>query len=987
MRFMSEKRIRRSGYVVVLANLLLLGILAIQPSISSAETYWTDQLDNGATTLSESVINKHGTGEFREVSFDLPSLRAALTPTMAKSSYAPIISFPQPDGGFKRFVVEPSGIIPEALSAKFPHLLTYKGYAIDDPTISIRFEVTDTQINAQILEPGNRWMIDAQPSRGEGRAISFYSGKTLRQSGAQFCELETPHSSKEKEHSQEKKSLTESQAAKSRGDILRTYRLAVATTGEYGQFHGGQTASVLDAVATTINRVVGILEQEVSISLVLVENNEKILYTIGLNDPFTGNSDASTLIDESQSVIDTQIGADNYDIGHTLSTGAGGLAALGSVCSSGYKARGVTGSGQPQGEYFDVDFVAHEIGHQLGANHTFNGSSGGCSGGNRNYLTAYEPGSGSTIQAYPSLCGPDDLQNSVDPIYHSESFEEIYDFVTEGDGASCGVTDSTGNTPPQVNAGADYTVPRGTPLVLNGSAVDAEQSNLTFLWEQRDLGDQAALSAPDDGEIPLFRVFTPSTRSDRYLPRLNAVVSGNFSDDEKIPQVAREMDFRLTARDGVGGVSSDDMVVSVVASAGPFVISSPNGGESVGRSKTITWDVANTDQEPVSTSEVEVLLSTNGGVTFDQSLGTVPNDGSANLTFPAGLQTSSARIMIKAANSIFYDVSDANFELDSDRLVPASPTRASVSPSNGGATIQFTPGEDNGVSVTSYVAACSSSDSTEEFSYSIQPDLFFSELAAVSSTLAVDADLEVESGGLKVPVNISHTYRGDVVISLTSPSGTSVTLKTNLGSDEGVDVIGIYPDTLAPEQSLDGFVGESVAGDWVLNVSDAYEEDQGTFNSWGLTFLRVTAGDEVTQSASQSPILLSGLNNGVTYSCQVTAYAGDDPSEVVNLGSVTPTETSHTVTPSAGEGGSISPSTPQSVTEGASVEFELTPEEGYRVDNVGGSCGGSLSGTTFTTNAITQDCSVVIQFASESGLPLWMIYITTEAESTEVAPQ
>ena len=443
-------------------------------------------------------------------------------------------------------------------------------------------------MSAQVLEPGARWMVDPYPKLKDGLAISYYSGKTKRVSHDRFCELEShAHDEDEEQHSA-KKHFAAKAAAKSSGTQLRTYRLAVATTGEYGQFHGGETSSVLSAVTTTINRVVGILEKEMSISLVLIDNNDQILFTSPTTDPFTGNDDAGVLIDESQAQIDLIIGSENYDVGHTFSTGAGGLASLGSVCSATRKAQGVTGSSQPRGDYFDVDFVAHELGHQFGGNHTFNGSNGACTGGNRYYLTAYEPGSGSTIQAYPSLCGPDDLQNAVDPIYHSVSFDEMYGFVSEGDGAGCGVVEDTANTPPTVDAGNDFNVPYGTPLVITGSATDSEQSNLTFMWEQRDLGPQAALSAPDDGEIPLFRVLTPSDSPTRYLPELSAVLSGNYSSAEKIPQVAREMDFRLTVRDGVGGVSSDDIVVNVSGSAGPFALLSPNGGESVGETTTVT---------------------------------------------------------------------------------------------------------------------------------------------------------------------------------------------------------------------------------------------------------------------------------------------------------------------------------------------------------------------------------------------------------------
>ena len=532
--------------------------------------------------------------------------------------------------------------------------------------------------------------------------------------------------------------------------------------------------------------------------------------------------------------------------------------------------------------------MAHEIGHQFGGNHTFNGSNGGCSDANRWYLTAYEPGSGSTIQAYPGLCGPDNLQSAVDPIYHSISFDEMYGYAYEDFGSSCGIQTSTNNTPPTVDAGPDYAVPKGTPLAVTGSGSDNEQSNITYLWEQRDLGAQAPLTAADDGEIPLFRVLTPSTRPTRYLPKFSSVVSGNFDNTEKIPQVARELDMRLTVRDGVGGVSSDDMVISVNGAAGPFAITSPNGGESVGASKTINWDVAGTNQAPISTAQVEIFLSTDNGQTFNTSLGTTANDGSHTVNFPSGIQSSNARLMIKAKGNIYYDVSDAKFDLDSDRIVPPAPVSTSISATDGGAVINFSPGEDNGVTVSSYEGVCTAPDNSETLSASTSPAQDFDETTPYSSLLVFPDEVIIQAGGLQLPVDISHTYRGDVVLSLSSPAGTEVSLKSNNGSDSAPDVIGIYPTTLAPLESLDNFVGESAKGTWTLSVSDVYEGDSGTVNSWGITVVSVTPGDEVRVSGSSSPLTLTGMTNGEVYDCEITAYSGSDSSDTISLGQVTP---------------------------------------------------------------------------------------------------
>ena len=426
--------------------------------------------------------------------------------------------------------------------------------------------------------------------------------------------------------------------------------------------------------------------------------------------------------------------------------------------------------------------------------------------------------------------------------------------------------------------------------MVTGAALDGEQSNLTYLWEQRDLGPQASLSAQDDGKIPLFRVLTPTTDPYRYLPSLETVLSGNFDNSEKIPQVARAMTMRLTARDGVGGVNSDDMIINVNGASGPFVVTAPNGGESVGGSKTIKWDVAGTDQAPIGVSEVEILLSTDGGQSFDTSLGVTANDGSHTVEFPAGIKSLSARLMIKAVDNIFYDVSDGNFDLDADRIVPSAPVSTSIEAINGGAVISFSPGAANGAVISGYSATCTLPDTEESSSYSASPNEYFDEFTPITSQLEIDESTVIQPGGLRVTVDITHSYRGDIVLALVSPSDTRVQLLSADGGDNSKDLNGTYPITLAPEESLDAFVGEDSMGTWTLDVSDFYEEgdDTGVLNSWGITLVTTTLGDAVTVSGTESPLTLTGMTNGESYDCEIIAYAGSDTSETVALGSVTP---------------------------------------------------------------------------------------------------
>src|SRR5690606_22782836 len=175
--------------------------------------------------------------------------------------------------------------------------------------------------------------------------------------------------------------------------------------------------NVLSAMVTTINRVNGIYEKELSVSLELIGDNDTLIYLNGSTDPFDANNNGGALLGQNQTNTNTVIGAANYDIGHIFSTDGGGIAFLGCVCANNQKARGVTGSPSPVGDPFDVDYVAHEMGHQFGANHSFNACSG-----TESQQNAFEPGSGSTIMAYAGICGPvNNLQANSHDYFHITS--------------------------------------------------------------------------------------------------------------------------------------------------------------------------------------------------------------------------------------------------------------------------------------------------------------------------------------------------------------------------------------------------------------------------------------------------------------------------------------------------------------------------------------------------------------------------------------
>ena len=413
-----------------------------------------------------------------------------------------------------------------------------------------------------------------------------------------------------------------------------------------------------------MNRVNGVYERDLSVRMILVDSNDLIIFTDPSEDPYSGGNQLGV----NQNTIDTYIGNNQYDIGHYFDRGGGGVAGLGVVCSSGNKARGYTGLTPPVGDPFYIDYVAHEMGHQFGGNHTFNGTQGSC-GGNRNGSTAFEPGSGVTIMAYAGICSGDDVaSNSVDH-FHNGSLQEMGAFIGSGGGNSCPVIETTGNTMPAVDAGpSGQVIPVSTPFELTGFATDIEGDSLTYCWEQLNLGPAGSPNNPVSN-APLFRSFSPTASPTRVFPRISSIVNNTTSLGERLPAYARGLTFRLTARDNHGfggGVEWDTRTLTVTDQAGPFRVLSQNQPTAwlAGSYQLIDWEVAHTDLAPVNANMVDIYLSMDGGFTYPILLeDSLDNNGQALILVPDTLQGEQFRVKVKAVGNVFFDINNSNITI------------------------------------------------------------------------------------------------------------------------------------------------------------------------------------------------------------------------------------------------------------------------------------------------------------------------------------
>lgn len=663
-------------------RILLFTTLLLCSTVMFAQNeYWSANTDAGRITTDKAVARLSFPSAFKLFNLNADPLRQQLFSVVSNASrHSTVISLPNADGQLEQFEVFEASNFEPALQAQFPDIRAFSGKGITDPSATLKLSISPQGIQTMVFR-----------TEKENEFIEAYSAdhtvyavfKSQRKAGQLAWKCSTPDQQLVAGLNAQVVNIT----GRSGGD-LKTMRLAQSVTAEYSNYFGAtssaQVSLVLAAVNATMTRCNGVYEKDLALHLNLVANTTSVFYYNPSTDPYSAAAQMSQWNAQLQSTLTSVIGEANYDIGHLFgaSGGGGNAGCIGCVCVNGSKGSGITSpaDGIPQGDNFDIDYVVHEVGHQLGANHTFSMSSEG-TGVNK------EVGSGITIMGYAGITSQDVAPHSID-IFHQASIAQIQaNLLTK----TCPVTTTLSNATPTANAGANYTIPISTPFALTGSATDANPGDvLTYCWEQNDnsttTGANSVASATKTTG-PNWISFSPSTSPVRLFPKLATILAGaNVSgplpggdagaNTEALSSVSRTLNFRLTVRDNapysstapvsVGQTQFDDMVVTVSNTSGPFAVTAPNTAVSWAgnSSQTVTWSVNNTTAAPVSCANVKISISTDGGNTFSTLVASTANDGSEVVTIP-NTPSTTARVKVEAVGNIFFDISNTNFTITS----------------------------------------------------------------------------------------------------------------------------------------------------------------------------------------------------------------------------------------------------------------------------------------------------------------------------------
>ena len=799
---------------ILLFFIIVFSITTIRAQESA---YWTKIAQDNVSLSDRSDIKSIATNELlfnlNEVAIK-KSLELLQNKTVAGAKIE--ITIPNMNGDLERFLVWESSNFEPELQTQFPNIRAYSGIGITDRNASLYFSLSPKGIQSMILR-GDSGSEFIEPYSKDSTVYVLFNSKN-RNKGS------LPFTCKTEDIGLNKQLLNTTGKISANNKVFKTLRLALSCTGEYAAYHGGTVSLALAAMNATMTRVNGVFNKDLATKLQIIANNNLIIYTNSATDPYSNATAGAggAWNQELQDNLTNVITNGGYDIGHLFgaSGGGGNAGCIGCVCVNPSTANPLAkgsaftspSDAKPEGDTFDIDFVAHEMGHQLGANHTFSYEIEGTG-------VSVEPGSGSTIMGYAGITSDYDVQASSDDYFAYVSIKQIQDNLLS---KTCPVSTVLANNPPAISAGLDYTIPNGTAFILKGSGSDSNGDIITYCWEQNDsaitTSGVKSVAFPTKIDGPLFRSLYPSSSPIRYMPAYSTVLSNKLTTTwESVSTVARTLHFVLTGRDnaalGTAQTNTDEMIVTVNGTVGPFAVTSQNTENLSwvqGTNQSITWDVNGSNGLEGSTS-VNIKLSTDGGLTFSTVLiANTPNDGSETITVP-NVTATNCRILIEPTANIYYAVNSKSFAI--------------------------------GYSV---VSSCATYTFTTPVVIPDAITTYTTRTITVPTSTGTIADVNFAVG-------LTHSYLSDVQMEIVSPLSTTVKLFDRSCGNTNNALILNYDDlggslacasttaqTVSPFEPLAAFNGQNPQGVWTFRVRDVDATKIGTVDQASITICTKT---------------------------------------------------------------------------------------------------------------------------------------------------
>ncbi len=823
---------------------LLLSVIFLGLATANAQSnrYWTPAEKRADIERAKGTFRSTFPTQYDLYTLNFNQIKTQLFSIVDQPGATCVITLPNAQGKLEDFIVNEASNFEADLQAQFPEIRAFSGKSKSDPTSYMKLSIAPQGIKTVVFRTGSTSEF-MEPFSADGAVYVVYSKSNNGPASSWKCDVNDEFGGITSPSNRNSGNTT-----MANNGVLKTMRLAQSCTAEYSNYFGATSAAqvnlVLAAFNATLARANGCYEKDLGVHLNIVAETTNVIFYNPSTDPYsdaaTGSGGAwNTELQNTLSSMLTGTGstlaANNaaYDIGHLFgaSGGGGNAGCIGCVCtndtsstSDKNKGSGYTSPGDdiPEGDTFDIDYVVHEVGHQLGANHTFTHANEG-SGYN------VEVGSGITIMGYAGITNYNAAMHSIDT-YHALSISQIQNNLNS---KTCPVSTLQAgvNATPTATAGGNFTIPKSTPFMLIGTGADADGDALTYSWEQVNVDNAGTYTAANSVAAvakaggPNWISNAPSTSPVRYCPTMTTVFNGGQTtagtgniNVEALSSVSRTLNFRLTVRDNatfvantkVAQTGTANATITVDATKGPLTVTSQNTSGisyNLGSTQTVTWAVNSTDTI-TGGANVDILITSDNGATWTTLLAATPNDGSADVVMPSSPAVY-CRLMVKASNNIFFNVNASNFSVGytiSTTCNTYTNTTPVAIPDGLGANVQGT---------------------------------------AVNSTISVPVTGALSD--VNVTMNVTHTYPQDLILQLVHPNTTTFVNVWNracAGNDNfNITVSDGSPafscaanmtGTYAPSSPLSAFNGLAANGTWTLYAADFYNQDIGTLNSWAI---------------------------------------------------------------------------------------------------------------------------------------------------------